>query len=110
MKKEDGLINWNEPAVTIHNKVRGLLPWPGAYTYFNGKVLKIFKTEVVEGDRNGMTAGQVVGVHKHKGIEVKTGEDNLLIRHVQLESKKPFDTDALLCGYKIPLGYLFGRS
>jgi methionyl-tRNA formyltransferase len=107
LKKEDGLINWNEPAVNIHNKVRGLLPWPGAYTHFNGKTLKILKTEVIEAGNGEGANGEVVDMIKHKGIVIKTGEGNLLVQYVQIEAKKPFDTDAFLCGHKIPLGYRF---
>ena len=107
LKKEDGLINWNEPAVKIHNKVRALLPWPGAYTHFKGKTLKILKTEVLEAGNSKGSSGEVVDIIKHKGIVVKTGTGNLLIQYVQIEAKKPFDTDALLCGHKIPIGYRF---
>jgi len=107
LKKEDGLINWNEPAVNIHNKVRGLLPWPGAYTHFNGKTLKILKTEVLEAAGSLGVSGEVVDIIKHKGIVIKTGGGNLLIQYVQIEAKKPIDTDALLCGHKIPIGYRF---
>ena len=46
LKKEDGLIDWNNSAVCIHNKVRGLLPWPCAFTYYKSKTLKILKTHV----------------------------------------------------------------
>jgi len=107
LKKEDGLINWNEPAIKIHNKVRALLPWPGAYTHFNGKTLKILKAEVVETLNSKGVSGEVVDIIKHKGIVVKCATDNLLIQYVQIEAKKPFDTDALLCGHKIPIGYRF---
>ena len=107
LKKEDGLINWDEPAMKIHNKVRGLLPWPGAYTHFRGKTLKILKAEVIEALDSEGAGGEVVDIIKHKGIVVKTGAGNLLIQYVQIEAKKPFDTDALLCGYKIPIGYRF---
>ncbi len=107
LKKEDGLINWNEPAVKIHNKVRGLLPWPGAYTHFKGKTLKILKTEVLEAGNGKGASGEVVDIIKHKGIVIKTGDDNLLIQYVQIEAKKPFDTDAFLCGHKIPISYRF---
>ncbi len=108
LKKADGLINWNEPAVKIHNKVRALLPWPSAYTHYKDKILKILKTEVVESNGNKGAAGEVVDIIKHKGIVVSTGEGNLLIQYVQIEAKKPFDTDAFLCGHKVPLGYVFG--
>ncbi len=108
LKKKDGLINWNEPAAKIHNKVRGLLPWPSAYAYFNGKLLKILKTKVMEPVKEKAINGEVVSILKHKGIVVKTGEGSLLIQYVQIEGKKPFDTDAFLCGHKISPGYRFG--
>lgn len=108
LKKEDGLIDWNEPAAKIHNKVRGLLPWPSAYTYFNGKILKILKTEVMEGVSGKVNIGEVVSILKHKGMVVKTGQGGLSIQYVQIEGKKPFDADAFLCGHKLSLGYRFG--
>lgn len=107
LKKEDGLINWDEPAVKIHNKVRALLPWPGAYTRFKGKILKILKTEVLEEGLGKGPGGEVVDIIRHKGIVIRTGAGNLLVQYVQIESKKPFDTDAFLCGHKIPIGYRF---
>ena len=107
LKKEDGLINWKEPALSIHNKVRGLLPWPGAYTHFKGKVLKILQTEVLGSCPGEGLAGEVVDIIKHKGIVVKTGEGCILIKYVQIEAKKPFDTDAFRCGHKIEPGYVF---
>lgn len=108
LKKEDGLIDWNESAEKIHNKVRGLLPWPSAYTYFNGKMLKVLKTQII-GDAGGRARnGEVVEILKHKGIVVKAGKDSLLIQNVQIEGKRPFDSDAFICGHKIPPLYLFG--
>lgn len=107
LKKEDGLINWKEPAINIHNKVRGLLPWPGAYTHFKGKILKILKTEVLESENDKGSSGEVVDIIRHKGIVVKAGEGRILIKYVQIEAKRPFDTDAFLCGHKLELGYIF---
>jgi methionyl-tRNA formyltransferase len=49
LKKEDGLIDWNWPPETIHNRVRGLQPWPGAYTGFRGQRLYIWKTRLDAG-------------------------------------------------------------
>ncbi|MDD4203230.1 MAG: methionyl-tRNA formyltransferase, partial [Candidatus Omnitrophica bacterium] len=47
MKKEDGLIDWKKDAVSINNLIRGVVPWPGAYTSFSNKILKIWKTEFI---------------------------------------------------------------
>lgn len=107
LKKEDGCINWKESALNIHNKVRGLLPWPGAYTHFKGKVLKILNTEVLESAPDKGTSGEVVDIIRHRGIVVKTSGGSILIKYVQIEAKKPFDTDAFLCGHKIKLGFIF---
>ncbi|MDD5173710.1 MAG: methionyl-tRNA formyltransferase [Candidatus Omnitrophica bacterium] len=108
LKKEDGLIDWNESAVKIRNKVRALIPWPGAYTHFNGKTLKILKAEVLgSGDGKG-ACGEVVDIIRHKGIVIRTGKGNLLVQYIQIEAKKPFDTDAFLCGHKVPIGCRFG--
>jgi methionyl-tRNA formyltransferase len=50
LKKEDGRIDWSAPAVAIHNRVRGLQPWPGAFTSFRGNTLHIWKTRVIGGE------------------------------------------------------------
>ena len=109
LKKKDGLIDWNEPAGTIHNKVRGLLPWPGAYTHFDGRILKILKTELAEDGEGSGKNGEVVNILKHKGILVRTGQGNILIQYVQIEGKRSFDADAFLCGHEILPGYRFGK-
>lgn len=107
LKKEDGLIDWNEPALGIHNKVRGFLPWPSAYTHFNGKILKILKTDILETGDKEADNGEFLGVIKDKGMIIKTQDKNLLIQYLQIEGKKPMDAGAFLRGHKIPLGYIF---
>jgi len=105
--KEDGFINWNEPAARIHNKVRGFLPWPGAYTRFEGKTLKILRTEMADRALPGAAAGEVVDIIKDRGMVVKAGDTALIITHLQLEGKKALDTDAFLRGHRIDVGYRF---
>lgn len=109
LKKEDGLINWNESALTIHNKVRALLPWPGAYSHFNGKILKILKTDIAQGQDEKAKNGEVVAIPKHKGIVVKTSKGNILIQYVQIEGKKPMDAESFLRGHRIPPGHVFSN-
>lgn len=108
LKKSDGLINWDEAAVVIHNKVRGLLPWPGAYTHFNGKILKILKTEIVEDSMAGVKNGEIAAIAKNKGMIVKTGKGSLIIKHIQIEGKKAMDSEAFLRGHRVAAGYRFG--
>ncbi|MCX5680015.1 MAG: methionyl-tRNA formyltransferase [Candidatus Omnitrophica bacterium] len=106
LKKSDGLINWNESAVIIHNKVRGLLPWPGAYTGYKGKVLKVLKTELVDEVFPERAPGEVVTASAADGIVVKTGSGAISIRYLQPEGKKEMDSGSFLLGYRISKGYL----
>lgn len=110
LKKEDGLIVWNREAVKIHNMVRGLIPWPGAYTHYDGKVLKVLKTGIpdVASGRDALP-GTVIDVVKDKGMIVKTGSGNIAIQYLQLEGKKAMDSDAFVRGHRIGAGYRFAR-
>ncbi len=111
LKKEDGLIDWRAGAASIHDRVRGLIPWPGAYTRYKGRTLKIFgtlppgKCAVSFGDDT--SPGEVVDTIKNKGILVKTGCGHLIITHLQLEGRKILDADAFLRGHRIEKGTVF---
>jgi len=107
LKKSDGLINWKEPALTIHNKVRGLLPWPGAYTNYDGKVLKVLKTDLVKETFLEGIPGEVLAASAAEGIIVKTGSGAISIRCVQPEGKKEMNSGSFLLGHKIKKGYQF---
>lgn len=106
LDKELGHINFNQPAVVIERLIRGLNPWPSAYTFFNGKTLKIWEAEVL--DRNyGCAYGQVAKVTKDS-IIVQTRTGALAIRSLQLEGKKRMDTAAFLRGCTVEKGQLLG--
>lgn len=108
LKKQDGLVDWNDNAHTIHNRVRGLLPWPGAYTHYEGKILKILNTEVSDSRaEKALKYGEVVDVIKDKGIVVRAGSGDLIIKYLQLEGKKALDADSFVRGHKIGKGYIF---
>ena len=107
LKKDDGLIDWNEPAAVIHNKVRGFIPWPGAYTYYGGKILKILKTEMAAAAEDDIETGEVTEILKERGVVVNTGSGNIIIKRLQLEGKKEMDADAFVRGHKIARGYKF---
>ncbi|MBI5143615.1 MAG: methionyl-tRNA formyltransferase, partial [Candidatus Omnitrophica bacterium] len=108
LKKEDGIIDWSDPALKIHNKVRGLIPWPGAYTHFEGRILKIWETKVLDSpsDRT-VKNGKVIDIIKNKGIVIKTASDSLVIKYLQLEGKRILDADSFLRGHRIEKGYRF---
>lgn len=109
LKKENGLINWEESAAKIHNKVRGFLPWPGAYAYYGNKVMKILKTEIVPSISEWAKPGEVVDIIKNKGIAVCTGSDEIAIQYLQLEGKKALDADSFVRGHRIARGYKLGK-
>jgi len=83
LKKEDGIIDWRQPAAAIHNRVRGLQPWPGAQTTFRGQPLHIWKSRLTEG-----TSGEPGRVLRTRPLVVATGEGALELLEVQLEGRK----------------------
>ena len=100
-------INWERPAKEIEQLIRGLNPWPSAYTFMKGKSLKLWTASVVYEEREAVP-GEIVEIGK-EGILVKTGEGLLLIRELQLEGKKRMDTAAFLRGYTVDKGWILGE-
>lgn len=106
ISKEFGLIDWNKPAVEIERLIRGLNPWPSAYTKLDGKTFKIWKAKVVSEEKEG-EAGCIIHVDKGT-MEVQTGKGVLSLLEVQLEGKKRMEVDAFLRGYSVEEGKLLG--
>lgn len=106
MNKEMGNIDFSKPAVDIERMIRGLNPWPSAYTKLNGKTLKLWSAKVVECQDNARP-GEIINVGKDI-ITVKTGKDALEIHELQLEGKKRLGCDAFLRGYSIEVGTILG--
>lgn len=103
MKKEDGRIDWSRSALEIHNQVRGLDPWPGAYTGLGGEVLKIARTLPERGQ--GGTPGTVISAGA-EGVRVACGDGVLLVRELQLPGKKRLAAADFLRGCPLPGGTL----
>lgn len=105
--KQMGLLDFSESAEKLERLIRGLNPWPSAYTFLEGKTLKIWKAAVsgMEYDKNGQEAlpGTVVLTDK-EGIHVVCGEGRLILQEVQLEGKKRMDAAAFLRGFPIAAG------
>ena len=107
--KQMGLINFGKSAAELERLVRGLNPWPSAFTFWNGKTLKVWESFVVKSEEAGTEKpepGTVVKTDK-KGIYVACGEDVLVLSQVQLEGKKRMDADAFLRGCHIETGSRF---
>lgn len=115
LSKSLGNIDWTKPAVEIERLIRGLSPWPSAYTYLNGKTLKLWNTVVLKetelpgGSHLGEQVGEIVYVDK-KSFIVKTGEDYINVLELQLEGKKRMETDAFLRGYTLEAGCVLSRE
>ena len=106
LKKSDGEINWASPAAEIHNLIRGMNPWPGTFTKLGDKSLKIFRTEIVEGQGN---PGEVLSSDKYS-LKVATGGGALGILELQLEGNKRLDIKSFITGHPIEKGIVLGKT
>lgn len=109
LKKTLGEINWQESAHYLERRIRGLNPWPSAYTYYRGKTLKIWKASVNETAAAGFSPGEIVRVTKSI-IEVQTGDGVLCILEVQPEGKNKMSCEAYLRGTRVKAGELLQRK
>lgn len=108
LDKHMGAIDFNEPAVKIERLIRGLNPWPSAYTKLNGKTCKFWLADVDSSDYDGV-CGEVVRVTKNDFV-IKTGQGGLIVKELQLEGKKRMDAGAFMRGVSIKEGVIFGES
>lgn len=99
LKKDMGNIDWTMEAAAIERLIRGLNSWPGTYTKWKGKTLKIWKAQVLEEEHEG-ACGEVVHVTKDR-LLVKTGKGTLSLLELQPEGKKRMAVDAFLRGYPV---------
>ena len=106
LKKEMGEIRWEDPAISIERLIRGLNPWPSAYTGWQDKTMKIWEAEILEED-SGQEPGTVVRVDKD-GFLVQTGKGLLKVTALQIPGKKRMEADAFLRGYSMEPGEKLG--
>lgn len=104
--KDMGKIDFSLPAGQIERLIRGLNPWPSAYTGYEGKILKLWRAEV-EDCNTIIEPGEVIEIRKD-AIAVMTGEKALIIKELQLEGRKRLTADAFLRGFPIPVGAKLG--
>lgn len=105
LDKALGNVDFTKSAVEIERLIRGLNPWPSAYTFYNGKTMKLWKAEVVSG--GNVTPGQIFSVDK-QSFTVQTGDGALRILELQLEGKKRMDAGAFLRGCAVSVGEMLG--
>lgn len=102
LKKEDGLIQWDQPAMMIERRVRGFEPWPGTYSHIGEKLLKIHRVNVVAADTKG-SPGEVMRADAG-GLWVATSSGFLGLEEVQLENRKRLSGVDFLRGARIKPG------
>ncbi len=105
VKKDDGKIDWKRDAEFIDRQVRAFNPWPGAFTRWNHRLLKIFRGGVRNHPSPG-EPGRVIWVASDF-IEVATGKDSFIIQEVQLEGKRRMGVHEFLLGHPVPVGAFF---
>lgn len=107
LDKNLGRIDFSMPAVEIERLIRGLNPWPSAFTSYNGKTMKLWKAKA---DNCGQgVPGQVIHVDKNS-FTVQTGQGTLQILELQMEGKKRMDAGAFLRGCPLETGTMLGQE
>lgn len=99
--KEDGHLDFKEPAIKLFNKVRALNPWPGTFCYFENKLLKVLEAAPVDMESQ-KPSGAVI--ESKEGLIVACGQKALCLLEVQLEGKKRMSAKEFLKGHIVPIG------
>jgi len=101
LHKEDGKIDFHKDTLTIYNLVRGLLPWPGAFCFLEGKKIKVLSTGPCEELPTGnYSPGQIAAVSKSSGIVIKTGDGFISLKEVQAEGGKKMEAYVFSLGQR----------
>ncbi len=111
LHKEDGKIDWNRPADVLARTVRAFTPWPGAYTNWGNKLLKIISAHTIQSDPGSEARAGTVSLRKENGLQtlaVATCNGLLIIEKLQLEGKKVMSADEFLRGYSHIIGEVLG--
>jgi methionyl-tRNA formyltransferase len=105
LTKEDGLVDWSHGATEIHNLIRGLHPWPHAYTFFGDRRLILLRSTPAGGATHALP-GVVVAAHGEE-LRIAAGEGTVQIRELQAEGKRPMTSREFLAGHHLAPGNQF---
>jgi methionyl-tRNA formyltransferase len=103
MKKELGHINWENSCEGIHNLIRGVTPWPGAYTFYGDKTIKLNRVEKNQNKKTYKNVGEIIAASKN-GIEVSCREGTIIIKELQEVGGKRMDAASYLNGHTVKIG------
>lgn len=108
LAKEDGIVDWTGPAYSIHNQIRGLHPWPHAFTYLDGTRLILLRSrysvEPVDAE-----PGTILAAHGDD-LRIAAGTGSVAVTHLQAEGRKPARTREFLAGHRLGVGQRFGPA
>ena len=119
LRREDGLVDWGLPAVDIDRRARAYHPWPGAYTFWEGRLLKLLRVHPVPGLVVAGPPGQVIGLAKvdvgagerpEPDLVVATGEGALAVERLQLEGRRAVTAPEFVRGHAEVLQARLGRA
>jgi methionyl-tRNA formyltransferase len=108
LTKEHGLIDWKRPASELHCWIRGLDPWPTAYSFLAQKRFRLFAPEVIP-CRCDAAPGVLLRADR-EGLVIATGQNAILIREIQPEGGKRMTVDAYICGHPLQTGQSFANA
>ena len=108
ISKDMAKIDWNKSVNEISNLVRGMNPWPLAFTSYKGEVMKIIEARIADNNSDGQN-GEVLGYQKGTGLLVKCGEGVLTVTKVQFTGGKKLPIDDYLRGHEIETGTILGE-
>tara|TARA_B100000949_G_scaffold33920_1_gene27472 strand:- start:862 stop:1791 length:930 start_codon:yes stop_codon:yes gene_type:complete len=103
---QDCKINWNNPALMIHNQIRAFSPKPGAFTFYKNKRVKLFGSKVLQNLHNArLLPGEIE--HTNSFFKIGTGTEPIQITNIQIEGKKKLPVDQFILGFPKILGGIF---
>ena len=111
LRKSDGEMDWSGDAGRVYDHVRGTTPWPGAFTWYRGKVLRVL--EAARGDDSGRRGepGEILTLDAERGIEVAAGDGSVWLTRLRPSGKSAMDAASFVRGYRPEVGTRpFARS
>ena len=108
LTKEQGLINWPLPGQHLCGLIRGLDPWPGSFTYLDGKILKLFGCLLGDEIKTSSVPGRIKGLTE-RGLEIETGKGSVIVREIQSLGKKRLPAKEFIKGSQLSPGSILGK-
>ncbi len=104
LKKKDGEIDWAKSSREVFDHIRGMTPWPGAFTWYRGKSLAVTRAEPGEGSGRRGEPGEVLSFEDGRGMEVAVGDGSIWLSELKPEGKRAMAAAAFVRGYRPGVG------